>query len=275
MVRSLNRSFFICLLFISAWGISQTGSDADHVFRPDEYKNKEQFKDFYKRRNAIGKWQINQLKNGALCVRLHTNKTLIDGLKKMGKADLAAQKEYEMMAINKNIVLAFTKYYTFSKVYFFLSHHSDTLLKGARSGIFVDTNLVMDPTIEMKENFYLLAESDDVYNSSIGFIPEAEAKSMKETGNASKEAAMVIKNKYGHQLKDPFPFYITNKSTITGTRYVNVLIGTRTVPVELEKKQRVERHYAYVAKLNKHFFTFYTENKDHEVHDAEIKPFLY
>ena len=263
------------MLFISVCGISQNKSEADKVFRPDEYKDQEQFKNFYSRRNTVGRWQINQLKNGALCVRLHTNQKLIDGLRKMGKADLATQKEYEMMAINKNIVMAFTKYYTFSKVYFFLSHSSDTLLKGARSGIFVDTNLVVDPNIEMKEAFYLLAEKDDAYNSSIGFVKEDTAKFIRETGNASKEAAMVLKNKYGHQLKDPFPFYVTNKSMIAGTRYVNILVGTKIVPVELEKKQRLERHYAYVSTLNKNLFGFYTQNKDYKVSDPEIKPFLY
>ena len=273
MALSLNKFLFIVFLFSSLAGFSQ--SDADNVFRPKEYKDPEQFENFYKRRNAIAKWQINQLKNGALCVRLHNHKTLIDGLKKMGKADLAAQKEYEMLAVNKNIVIAFTKYYTFSKVYFFFSSNSDTLLKGAREGIFLDTNLVVDSKIRMNENFYLLAEADQVYNSSIGFVKEDTAKYMKENGNASKEAAMVIKNKYGHQLKDPFPFFVTNKSTVTGTRYVNVLIGTRTVPVELEKKQRVERHYAYVSYLNKYFNKFYAENKDYEVNDPEIKPFLY
>ena len=59
MVPSLNKISFIFLLFISVMGISQTGSDADQVFRPQEYKDQEQFRNFYKRRNAIGKWQIN------------------------------------------------------------------------------------------------------------------------------------------------------------------------------------------------------------------------
>lgn len=273
MVQLLNKFVLFFLLFISLGAFSQ--NTANDVFRPEEYKNKEQFADFYKRRSAVGKWQINQLKNGALCVRLHTNKTLIEGLKKMGKADLAAQKELQLMAINKNIVMAFTRYYNFSKVYFFFSDHSDTLLKGARSGIFLDTNLVIDPKIEMKESFYLLAEQDDAYNSSIGFVKEDTAKFVKETGNPSKDAAIVIKNKYGHQLKDPFPFYVLNKSTITGTPVVNVMIGGVIVPVKLEKKLRLERHYVYVSNLNKNFVKFFTENKGYEVTALEIKPFLY
>ena len=273
MGRLLSKIITLVLLLISFGAISQP--ESDKVFRPQEYKDQAQFKDFYKRRNAVGKWQIIQLKNGALCVRLHTNKNLIESLRKMGKADLAAQKEQEMMAINKNIVMAFTRYYNFSKVYFFFSNHSDTLLKGARSGIFLDTNLVVDSKIEMKENFYLLAEKDDAYNSSIGFVKEDTARFVKEAGNASKEAAMVIKNKYGHQLKDPFPFYVLNKSTVIGTPVVHVMIGGVMVHVTMEKKQRLERHYAYINSLNKNFRGFFENSKDYEVTDPEIKPFLY
>ncbi len=273
MALSLNKIIFAFLFAVSYCGFSQ--SDADKVFRPQEYKNEEQFKNFQKRRNAIGKWQINQLKNGALVVRLHNSKTLIESLRKMGKADLAAQKEQEMMAINKNIVMAFYRCYNFSKVYFFFSNHSDTLLKGARSGIFLDTNLVVDAKIEMKEKFYLLAEQDDAYNSSIGFVREDTARFIKESGNASKDCAMVIKNKYGHQLKDPFPFFVINKSTITGTPVTLVMIGGVIVRVNVEKKQRLEKHYAYVSNLNRYLFNFYNENKDYEVTDPEIKPFLY
>src|ERR1051326_3869075 len=128
MVRSLSKIVFYLLISVS--GSAQTGNDADNVFRPQEYKDQDQFKDFTKRRNIVAMWQINQLKNGALLVRLHNNQKLIEGLKKMGQADLAAQKEYEQMAINKNIVLAFTKNYIFSKVYFFFSNASDSIFRG-------------------------------------------------------------------------------------------------------------------------------------------------
>ena len=273
MVPSLNKLILFFLLFISIGVLSQ--NTANDVFRPQEYKDQEQFKHFMKRRNAVGKWQINQLKNGALCVRLHNNKSLVESLKKMGKADLAAQKEYEMMAINKNILMAFSKYYTFSKVYFFYSQHSDSVLNGARKGVFLDTNLAIDPTIEMKESFYLIAEKDNVYNSSIGFIPEDKARSVKEMGNSGIEASIVMKNKYGHQLKDPFPVYVTNFSSLNGTRNVNVRVGNNLVPVVLEKWASIERQYEYVSKLNRFLLRFYSQNKDYEVSDPTIRPFLY
>ncbi|MBL7895798.1 MAG: hypothetical protein JNK50_10950 [Bacteroidia bacterium] len=273
MAQWLSKIIFAFLFFVPAIHFAQDKNKS--VYNPPDYKDNSQFEHFYKRRTAISKWQINQLKNGALVVRLHNNKKLIESLRKMGKADLATQKEYEMMAINKNIVLAFQKYYTFSKVYFFYSHHSDTLLNGTRSGIFLDSNLVVDPSIEMKEKFYLLAEKDDVYNSSIGYVKEDTALLVKEIGNPSKEAAIVIKNKYGHQLKDPFPFYVTNKSTVTGTPIVKIKVGDAIIPVNVEKRQRIERHYIYVAALNRYLSDFYKDNKDYEVTDENIKPFLY
>lgn len=247
----------------------------ESVYRPNDYKDNSQFKNFYKRRFAISKWQINQLKSGALVVRLHNNRTLIESLKKMGKADLATQKEYEMLAVNKNIMLAFKKQYTFSALYFFYASASDSLLNGIRKGIFLDTNLRIDPTIEMKESFYLLAEKDDVYNSSIGYVKEDTARKVKETGNESKEAAIVIKNKYGHQLKDPFPFYVISKSTVNGTPVVYIPVGSAMVPVNVEKRQRLERHQAYITNLNKYLQHFYADNKDYQVTDDDVKPFLY
>jgi hypothetical protein len=273
MAQWLSKIVFALFLINCAVSVAQDKNKS--VYNPPDYKDNSQFEHFYKRRTAISKWQINQLKSGALVVRLRNNKKLIESLRKMGKADLATQKEYEMMAINKNIVLAFQKYYTFSKVYFFYSHHSDTLLNGARSGIFLDSNLVVDPSIEMKEKFYLLAEQDDVYNSSIGYVKEDTARFVKEIGNPSKEAAMVIKNKYGHQLKDPFPFYVTNKSTVNGTPIVKIKVGDAIIPVTVEKRQRIERHYIYVAALNRYLNDFYKANTGYEVTDDNIKPFLY
>lgn len=273
MVPLLNKIATIALLMVFSFLNGQDKNES--VYNPKDYKDNSQFKHFYNRRFDVAKWQINQLKNGALLVRLHNNKTLLDGLRKMGKADMATQKEYEMLAINKNIMLAFKKHYTFSPVYFFFSSNSDTLLNGARSGIFLDTNLTVDPTIILKEKFYLLAEKDDVYNSSIGFVREDTARFVKEIGNPSKEASMVIKNKYGHQLKDPFPFYVVSKSTVTGTPVVYIKVGVAIIPVNLEKKQRLERHYVYVANLNKYLQSFYTKNKDYQATDPDVKPFLY
>jgi hypothetical protein len=272
MVRLLNK-FVLLLVTIPFLSFTQNAIDP-----PADYKNRDEFKHFNKRRQAVSKWQINQLKNGALLVRLHDNKFLAEQLRKRGQSDLALQKEHEAFAINKLIVRAFTRYYTFSKVYFFFSDKSDTLLKGARSGIFLDTNLTIDPSVTMAENFYLIAEKDDIYNSSIGFVKEDTARFVKETGNAVKEAPIVIKNKYSHQLKEPFPFFSPyNAKALSQGGNVTVMInyGGRTLPVSLNKRNAPEKHYTYVQYLNKSFDSFYLPNKSFVVSDPDITPFLY
>ena len=210
MARWLNK-LLIALVFIlsSLFSFSQQeeydGNDKD-------YKDADQFEKFRKRSITVSAWQIHQLKEGALVVRLRTNQILIDALLKQGNKKLAREKQLEQFAINKNTLFAYKENFTFCKLYFIYSNSSDSLLEGARSGIFLDSNLVVDTSIIMNEGFYLVAERDFAYNSSIGFVPEDSARKTRERGNPVKEMAVVIKNKYGHQLKTPFPYYVKEKN---------------------------------------------------------------
>jgi hypothetical protein len=120
---------------------------------------------------------------------------------------MAEKKRLEGLAINLNVSKAYRKNYTFSKLYFIYGQSNDSLLNGTRSGIFLDSNLIRDPAIVMTEDFYLIAETDNIYNSSIGFIEEDSARYVKERGpKTTTEASIVVKNKYRHQLKKPFPY---------------------------------------------------------------------
>jgi hypothetical protein len=204
MVQTLSK-FFIIIFILSCQKISCQVEK--NVYNNDDYKNKDQFEKFQKRRKIVGAWQINQLKKGALVIKLKTNKTLITELIKAGNIELAEKKKLETFIINKNIVAAYRDNLNFCKIYFMYSNSADSLLNGVRRGIFLDSNLVIDPTIEMPEKFYLVAEKDNVYNSSIGFVTEDSARVIKEHGNPSGQLVdIVIKNKYGHQLKKPFPY---------------------------------------------------------------------
>jgi hypothetical protein len=217
MAQSLSKQIWVPFVFILLAELASAQVQAGEASRNADYKDPVQHEKFYKRRNAVSAWQINQLKNGALVVRLKTNKLAIDELNKAGKTDLARQKELESFAINKITMIAFRDYFNFCKVYFLSSNFSDSLLNGARSGIFLDTNMNVDPTLKMTENFYLLAERDYSYNSSIGFVPEDSARGVQEKGNAVKQMAFVIKNKYGHQLKNPFPYSVGEKTFMNAT----------------------------------------------------------
>lgn len=207
MGLKLNKYFFLFVVLIFA--LTPTFSQNER-----EYKDSQQFKNFRKRSQAVTTFQIRELKKGALVVRLKTNQLLVNALLKSGDTILANEKQLEMAGTNVNLMKAFLNAYDFSKVYFIYPGSSDSLIKGARSNIFLDTNLRISPAILMNESFYLLAEKDYAYNSSIGFVKEDTAKFIKEEGYGVKEMAVVVKNKYGHQLKKPFPYFAAYRPDI-------------------------------------------------------------
>lgn len=231
MAQWLNKLFIIAFSvcpFVAA--TAQSVAEATNK----DYKDPKSHEKFRKRRMAVSAWQVNQLKDGALVVRLKTSAHLINGLKKRGEEVQAEKARLEQMAINRNFQRAFLDKYSFSKVYFIYSHSSDSLLQGVRSGYFLDTNLRIDPSIRLNENFYLLAETDYIYNSSIGFVPQDSAVHVVEQGNpSSSEAPIVVKNKYGHQLKDPFPYSETRYVYAKPAQVVHVGLEGRQVPVNV------------------------------------------
>jgi len=217
MVRWLNNILLSVFILTSVSAAAQSmGAGSANSTDYSDYKDADQHERFLKRRKIVGAWQINQLKKGAIVVRLKTNSMAISGLRAQGKTREADLLEAETFVINKNTVYAWLEHFNFCKVYFINSSASDSLLRGQRSGLFLDTNLRIDPSITMTESFYLIAERDFAYNSSIGFVTEAQAKTIVEKGNPSKPMAFVLKNKYGHQLKNPIPHEVAERSTATG-----------------------------------------------------------
>ncbi len=216
MVRLLNKKVILFLVFGLSFAFvkAQEGNEYENT---NDYKDPKQFEKFRKKRMIIGAWQINQLKTGALVVKLKTNINQVKAFKSVGKTEKANGKIAEAFIINKNIMMGYRDNYKFSKIYFIYSNSTDSLLNGARSGIFLDTNLTIDPNIVMDEKFYLIAEKDFAYNSSIGFVKEDSARIVTEHGNPTGNMYdIVVKNKYGHQLKRPFPYLALFTKKISG-----------------------------------------------------------
>lgn len=312
MALLLNRPFCFSVTLLFAWAISFSQKVAENTVRnTKDYKDTEQHEKFNKRCQLVGAWQINKLKEGALVVRLKTNSLLIEALRSSGKDKLAREKELETFAINKNTMFAYMDKLTFCKVYFIYSNFSDSLLHGARDGIFLDTNLCVDPAIHMNEDFYLLAERDYGYNSSIGFVPEDSAAKCVESGNGVKIMAVVLKNKYGHQLKSPMAWRIPERSSnatflhpITATEkpdghlaiyfYVNknylknyydknnkgsdYLMGVKgNANVELKKQETYEKIAAAIEQLNDNLKEYLqrTPPPEESKMPPDVRPFLY
>lgn len=308
MALLLNKKTLILICFIvSAFFINaQEGNEYQNT---KDYKDPKQFEKFRKRRSVIAAWQINQLKDGALVVKLKTNIKQIDAFNSHGEKDKAVEKIIETYIINKNIMTAYLDNFKFCKIYFIYSNSNDSLLKGVRTGIFLDTNLAIDPTINMTEKFYLIAEKDFTYNSSIGFVKEDSARFVREKGNPSGGMYdIVMKNKYGHQLKRPFPYlggfgkkiigylgpipmyykYAENKITYTADK--TQLFDRQSSPSKnfkpqpagfktlmLHKGDVYESISFGVQQLNDNLKQFYQGNTKPEEDkiDPEIKPFLY
>ncbi len=212
MAQVLNRfSLLIVIVFLNGVPIFAQEEDyfKHNIF---DYKDPEQFKNYNKRSKVVSAWQIAKLREGAIVVRLRNNQNLIEQLIKAGKPELAKEKLMEQFAINKNTMFAYLDNLTYCKLYFIYSNSSDSLMNGTRKGIFLDTNLTINSEIELKESYYILAERDYGFNSSIGFVKEDSAKFVKEHGTAVRMMAVILKNKYGHQMKDPFPYLVKEKN---------------------------------------------------------------
>lgn len=205
MGQKFNNYFSFIILLTSLFGFSQNEGVKPTVY-PD-YKGDSSYANFDKLRFDVARAQIHLLKNGALLVRLKTNANTISKLKAAGNIDLATQVEREANINNKRLMRAFLQNFTFCPVYFFNSEYSDSVKHKQLEGIFVDTNLIVNPTIVCKADFYLIAERGGIYNSSLGIVKESMANKSVETGTVFKEVFIIIKNRYFIQLHMPFPYF--------------------------------------------------------------------
>ncbi|MDO9000585.1 MAG: hypothetical protein Q7W45_12520 [Bacteroidota bacterium] len=278
MAQLSGKKVIIFFLFFCVFVLAKAQEESE-IYRPKDYKDRAQFEKFRKRRMIIAAWQINQLKEGAIVVRLKTNQKLIEALRKQGNESLAIEKEAEQFAIDKNTLDAYRKQLTFCKVYFMYSYSSDSLLQGAKTGIFLDSNLIVDPLITMNEKFYLIAERDYAYNSSIGFVKEDSAKFVSEHGNPVKEMAVVVKNKYSHQLKAPFPYYVKDKTYAGANADVTekIIFNGSIKEVLIGKQFSKEKLALYIGILNDNLIQFHQSTPKPELDklDPSILPFLY
>ncbi len=281
MVQKLNKFACFVFLFLSAFCFAQNDGVKSRVYT--DYKSDTTYKNFDKLRYKVAYAQINALKKGALLVRLKTNKRAISKLKSVGNYDLATNLEKETELENKIIMSAYKKEFTFCPVYFFYSESSDSIRKNNLSGIFVDTTLQVSASIVCNASFFLVAEQDGIYNSSLGLVPESLAKTSRESGSYSRDAPIVVKNKYFIQLHKPFPFFqIKGGATLNSklnqdglyTDIANALTMYRKVSRSSDDYKRMKSYRGVVAAFNSKLESFYIEHKGAEV-TSEIKEFVY
>jgi hypothetical protein len=239
-----------------------------------DYKSDSSYLNYNHLRVKVAKAQINLLKtNGALLVRLKTNANTIAQLKAAGNIDLATQLERETILKNKTIIASYQTEFKFCPVYFFYSNVSDSVKHRKLDGIFVDSNLTVNSAILCNATFFLIAEEDKVYNSSLGMVPESDAGKAMEKGTPIRDAAIVIKNRYFIQLHKPFPFFVVRASSPAplivnpGNVYfdLNALHDQAKRQMTPKEAKQLIRLQHCVKSLNNDFQNFYAKNKDYVI----------
>ena len=251
----------------------------------NDYKSDTSFKDFSDLRFKVARAQINALKNGgALLVRLKTKSKTIQKLKAAGNIDLATQVERETFLANKIVMYAYLTEFKFCPVYFFFSEQSDSVRQKKLDGIFVDTTLNINSSIVCKAPFYLIAESDYIYNSSLGIVSQSQAPSAVERGSPLREVRIVVKNRYFIQLHKPFPYFQIKGDVITpvqtlpnGGNYVdlNALYNLFSkISVDGKEVKRLKSFRACVGTFNERLGSFYKKNAGYAI-TPEISEYVY
>lgn len=244
-----KKYVYIFLLFLSLGFASFSQEKNTTHPKLNNFIEDSSFVNFGKYHEGVAKAQIVSLKNdGALLVRLKTNTNAINHLKTAGNIDLATQVERETHLNNKAIIRAYQKEFKFCPVYFFNSDCSDSVKHKSLTGIFVDSNLVVNSSIACNASFYLVAEQGNICESSLGLVSEAAADKAVERGTPRKAVFMIIKNRYFIQLHKPFPYFQQGYST--------------------------KKYSSYVKKMNASLLKFYTKNSTY-IAPAEVKEFVY
>ena len=282
MGQILSKYTLVVFIFITRFCFSQDEGVKPPVIK--EYKGDSSYANFNNLRFDVAKAQINLLKHGALLVRLKTNINTITKLKAAGNIDLATQVERETNLRNKIIIASYLQEFTFCPVYFFYSNYSDSVKNKNIKGIFLNSNLEIDPTIECKASFYLIADyGGKIYNSSLGIVPESVASRSNERGDPVREVAISIKNRYFIQLHNPFPYFqikSTSKSIVINdpngqTSALEKLYDQlESTKIGMGEARHLHKFKGCVFLLNKLFEEYYSKSAGFKV-STELMPYVY
>jgi len=148
-----------------------------------------------KYRDSVARVNIQAVTEGCLLVRLRSDQKKIQALVKRGDTATANKEERKRELKHLEIVSAFNLNYTFSKVYYFYSHHSARVRSGDFSGVLLDDLLT---PVELELSQFLIV---DPY--SIEFVHMN-----------SHQKGLSVLNKDLVQLEKPFPYYVRKREAL-------------------------------------------------------------
>ncbi|CAN5370410.1 hypothetical protein BH09BAC1_BH09BAC1_03160 [soil metagenome] len=160
--------------------------------------------------------QIKALKGGTLLVRLHSRDKSVNLYRQNGQHEIANKIEDEQFQENKAIVAAFTRYFNFSKVYFFNADDTEKIKAGNMQGIFLNSQMQGDATIAPRLDTFMVAEFGPLEGETRVIPGDTLVPLPDYVSGEVLERALVIRDKNFMQMRDPFPYYIrgANRSKI-------------------------------------------------------------
>ena len=156
---------------------------------------------------AKAMFQINDIKNKGIIVRLKTNKDRIAAYRKEGYKKVADQIEEKSNARNLLLVFSFVTEWTYSPVYFMESQHTVKLMQ--QDTLMAKTaDLSRDTAIYInRDSFYLIDFGDLMANEPLN--DNTIAKNIDKTQQSGKpvgDSYLVVKGHDQKQLQSPMPY---------------------------------------------------------------------
>ena len=206
-IASIYFSIFlllICFLF-SPNNFAQT---TENMSSTHNYSN-ERPENYYKMRRLEAAKNIDNLKEGALLIRLKTRSKSLKAYEKAGATYVANKIRKKRDTENKKIMALFDEYFDFCPTYFFYTDDTDVILSGECENVFLNRELKKDKNIVLDKDFYLIAEFDVLLEEKLWPDSVLAANNQNKVyQHQALNKVIVIKDKNFEQLKDPFPFYV-------------------------------------------------------------------
>lgn len=196
---------------------------------------------------------IKELKDGALVVRLHTNHRKIQQLEMTlasSKLTKNQRKRHEGMLegtikrrdeFNIAIASMFADSFRFCPVYLMYDTNSTALTNGTRTGIFLNSDRVPDPTITLQE-------------------PHVFIVNYMESGSDFPFDVLRVR-KLKEKLDEPFPYYAALRES-----WINPVNTPRAKSAVAELDRRFRRFYAQALKYDEK-----QEEKEIKKEENEVK----
>jgi hypothetical protein len=169
--------------------------------------------------------QIKDIRNNAVLVRLKTSENQIRALKETGHFEEAEQLKKRQRSINLEIMNAFKKNFNFCPVYFFYSSSTNQIKHNNFDGNLLNENLEADTLIKFRFNRFYVAEFDYI-DPDTSFVDRSlyDQKAYKSdssfaVSSSHLDEALILRNAYFTQLKEPLPAYVRMEEWLKRKNY--------------------------------------------------------